>query len=417
MTNQRIVLLSSLSVIGFLVFFYFYWNGGENERNFLWYEDYENKGDEPYGTFILYELLKDKYAGKFVSIQRPIREVLDEERKTNTNYVFVGQKLHFGKNDLNKMTDYVKRGNTAFLSVKYFPDELIEFLQDEACDGLEVYFYEDLESVNLGLFDKPITENDEELDFTYRVRKQEQTYYWEYFAQLDCETPYEELGYIEAKEEEDYYSNFVRIKYGKGYFYLHTTPLAFSNFHLVDKKKLLYADQVFASLSNGKLYWDEHSKVSYSNENEPSRSPLKYILAQPSLRWAWYLLLLGVVIYFVFYSKRRQRAIPILPANINSSIEFAETTGRLYYQSENHFKLSKHIYNLFLTDLRRHYNVQLSEVNPAVFERISLKTGVPIKVVKEIFDLHQRFEFKKNISQEELIHFHQLIELFHKQRK
>ena len=89
--------------------------------------------------------------------------------------------------------------------------------------------------------------------------------------------------------------NFLKISYGNGAIFLHTTPLAFSNIELLDSAHVRYAEKALSHLQNGVIYWDTKSRVSrdvINNMNGNMRfdkeSPLKYILAQPSLRWAWF---------------------------------------------------------------------------------------------------------------------------------
>ena len=76
--------------------------------------------------------------------------------------------------------------------------------------------------------------------------------------------------------------------------------------------------------------------IIWSLNNQTSKvvsdSPLRFILSQPALKWAWYLLLAGVLIFIIFNLRRTQRPIPILPKNLNTSVEFVKTIGNLYYQ-------------------------------------------------------------------------------------
>ncbi|MEO1654618.1 MAG: hypothetical protein AAFU64_13820, partial [Bacteroidota bacterium] len=237
-----------------------------------------------------------------------------------------------------------------------------------------------------------------------------------YSRKEEIEDNITDLGYLQ-----DYGPNFIQIDYGEGVFLLHCSPIVFSNFHLRSEKKLEYAEKVLASLPREKVFWDEYSKVyRYENQSqqEMKNGPLNYILSQPSLRWAWYLILTGVLIFFIFFSKRRQRVIPILPEAVNSSIEYAETVGRLYYGSEDHFKLFTHQYQLFQADVRRLYQIQIpTKIEDEFIERLSLKSSVALPILKDIFSQKRRLEFKKELTNKELIDFYQLIDKFHKLRK
>ena len=145
----------------------------------------------------------------------------------------------------------------------------------------------------------------------------------------------------------DEFSNFARIKYGKGQLLLHTTPIAFSNFHLLREQNVEYAGRVFSHLVEGPIYWDNYSNVSlalarrmndlayynpYKTFND--EGPLQYILSQPALAWTWYLGLTLALLYLLFRAKRKQRVIPVLEPNHNTSLEFISTIGRLVFFTE-----------------------------------------------------------------------------------
>ena len=55
--------------------------------------------------------------------------------------------------------------------------------------------------------------------------------FYSYFDQVDSTTT-DVLGY-----DEKHRTNFVHLRAGKGNFYLHMEPLAFSNYFLLHKKK------------------------------------------------------------------------------------------------------------------------------------------------------------------------------------
>ena len=61
-------------------------------------------------------------------------------------------------------------------------------------------------------------------------------------------------------------------------------------------------------------------------------SPFYVLLREPPLRWAFYLALLGILLFCVFTARRRQRAIPVLTKPQNRNLEFVQLVGSLYWQ-------------------------------------------------------------------------------------
>ena len=146
-------------------------------------------------------------------------------------------------------------------------------------------------------------------------------YRWHYIDSVYlCE---KENAIVQLGTLNDTLTNFARIEFGEGYFYLHTTPLTLTNYHLLEEEGVAYAERLFSHLPKGDIYWDAFSRVSEAvglRQNEaqggdgeiPNETPLKYVLSQPSLAWAWYLSLVLGLLYLVFRAKRKQRMISYL---------------------------------------------------------------------------------------------------------
>jgi hypothetical protein len=242
------------------------------------------------------------------------------------------------------------------------------------------------------------------------------TYDWQcidggYFC--DSATPFIMLGYVDSN-----YVNYMQLPYGNGSFLFHTSPMVFANCEMLSKESLEYAGKVFSYLNDGDIYWDEYSKK-YERRSQagPSQSPLKYILSQPSLRWAWYLLLAATFLYIIFHAKRKQRAIPVLEPNINTSLEFVKTIGTLYYQQNNPKKICSHKMRLFLEFIRNRYYLQTNTMDEQLLQRISQKSALPLITIEKIFQKHKFIEACVSITEEDFIAFHQSLEYFYKNCK
>ena len=178
------------------------------------------------------------------------------------------------------------------------------------------------------------------------------------------------------------------------------------------------------------MYWDRESLLSPKASNKkradqpklPAKSPLEYIFSQDSLRWSWYMFMALGLIYIVFGAKRRQRKIPILETNRNTSLEFVETIGRLYFQQQDHKGIIKKQMHLFLAHLRQRYHLITRDLDDKLVERISVRSKVDKEVINDIFV--EYFRLKKvlqkpyaNVTAETLNNFYLLIERFHAEVK
>src|SRR6478609_1300331 len=80
---------SLLLVVILLVYF--------NRNQFNWNETYDINSKEPYGTYVMGELLKNYIPGeKFTVVKEPVNSILKKSgAKHNSTYVFVGESFPY----------------------------------------------------------------------------------------------------------------------------------------------------------------------------------------------------------------------------------------------------------------------------------------------------------------------------------
>lgn len=233
---------------------------------------------------------------------------------------------------------------------------------------------------------------------------------------------------ISLGEMNDSLSNFARAPYGKGHFYLHTTPIAFSNLALQEEKSLAYVEKVISHLDGKNVYYDTYSRVSegvsrrrnerenWMNNNRTfnTESELSYILSQPALRWAWYISLALTLFYLVFRAKRQQRIIPVTEENRNTSLEFVGTIGQLYFQQENHQKLAAQKFKLWQGFIRDKYRITTREFDAEFEKKLSAKSDVSQADIHAILTQYNLIQGATGIHSHTLIEFHETMERFYR---
>ena len=391
-------------------------------KRFDWYETYEIESKEPYGAYVIGEMLKTYYPEKkFTVLEGPMKKALEPNAKDgNRNYVFIGSNMYIDSLHTALLREFVERGNSAFICSGINTTELFDALFPDTCLYYEDDYYhsETDTSVVLNFFNEPFRK-EKGFKQTYVFKNQPDKYEWLCFdTSLFCgeKSNINALGYLNGG-----YYNFIKVHYGDGDFYIHSTPLAFSNYSLIQKENLEYASRVFSFIPAGDILWDEYSKIpgnlNFNSDLKSSQSPLRFILGQDGLRWAWYLSLLFLLLYAIFFSKRRQRIIPLIEPNTNTSLEYINIIGQLYYQSQNHKAICLHKMKLFQIFIRQRYFINISKPDHDIMRNISLKSQVPFEEIKNIFIEYYRINTPASVSSEELITFHQLIENFYKNCK
>lgn len=400
MDRKKLFIIIGVLLVG--VFLFFYFTKDRDARFFSWRETLRIDSKEPYGAYIFHQLLKSHFNDSFSLLESSLSDTISG-RQRNSLYVLLGQSGYYQYEDIDSLMSFVNAGNAAFIAVNAFPyDVSYEILTGE-CGVIESWVSRDAEMT--------LKNDSSRYWYTYVQNHEPADYYWNYLDSLTCPEQLEVLGHFDEKK-----ANFLRTRYGEGYFYFHTSPLVFTNYYLTDEEHLAYVESLLSYFPTEHIYWDEFSKLPFQAGNDQN-SPLKYILSEPALRWAWYLLLAGVLIYFIFYARRRQRVIPVLEANRNTSIEFAETMGYLYFEEQNHKKIADHKMNLFLAYVRNRYYLHTNNIDDQLIKKISMKSHVPESEVQKIFKEYQRLDFKVEISADELIGFHNMIESFYERSK
>ncbi|MDT8348035.1 MAG: DUF4350 domain-containing protein, partial [Flavobacteriaceae bacterium] len=120
-------------------------------------------------------------------------------------------------------------------------------------------------------------------------------------------------------------------------------PQAYTNYYLLNGNKD-YAALSFSYIQHRSLYWDNYKKAG----RIVITSPMRFVLSQTSLKWAYYLTIATLLVFVIFKAKREQRIIPVLAPLENSSVAFAKTVGSLYYQHKDYSDLIQKKTNYFL---------------------------------------------------------------------
>ena len=401
-----------------------------NRKPLDWRETYEESSKSPYGTFIIYELLQTYFPGEdFEMLSDSIRGKLPVAPADPANYVFIGEAMYMDSADVQTLLDFVAGGQKAFISSRTIPYDLMFYLYYDECND---FYWDDYTSLpdstaRLNLNHESLR-TDTGFVYKYIQKFRPKPYRWQYMeAYFFCE---EDNSLTELGRMNEDFINFAKVKYGEGTFYLHTTPIAFSNISMVEKQSLEYANRIFSHLDEGTIYWDGYSRISEMvgrRRNEAggntgerrlsNQSPLQYILDQPPLAWAWYLLLGAGLLYLFFRTKRRQRIIPVLEKNTNTSLEFLSTIGRLYFLQNNHRQLCLQKMKLFQSYIRERYHIQSRELDEEFLQKLSSVSEVPNETIEKILLMNKNIENSKFVSENTLIDFHLVMDQFYKKCK
>lgn len=398
MKNKYYILLSGIAVVLIALYFLV---GILNSAPYQWRHTLYCDDDNPYGTKYLFETLKQSRDSlDFVVLKDSVSgelNVLDQE----SVYLFIGHNYYFDSCGADQLRAFVENGNEVFFSVQqpFFSGssfyDVFDIFGEPKNLCIDSY-------VDTSINHKFCNDTSSLSYWFYYVRNGEfGEGVWYYFEECDpdSEPGFDSTFFVSTFN--DGYCNMLKFQFGKGAVYFFTNPIMLSNHYLAEKEGLDFANATLAQFNGKKIYWDEASKYPPPEIEESDivlpESILKYVFSQPGLKWAWYVLISGVLLFVIFRSKREQQIIPLMPENKNNSAEFVKSIALLYFYSGDHSKIVAEMMHQFLLFVKMKYGIKIkmnatekyvadlanvTEINPKVFSRI-FKLNIQLEVSNE----------------------------------
>ena len=176
----------------------------------------------------------------------------------------------------------------------------------------------------------------------------------------------------------------VRCAYGRGNIYLCTVPIAFTNQFVLRPATSQFAATALSYLPARATWWDEYQKQGRLG----NQSLLRLVSSHEALNTAWYLLIIGGLLFVLVKARRRQRIIPTIKPLPNNTLLFTRTVAGLYRQGRGHGPIAEKKITLFADYLRTRFQEPSPDFGDEAFrERLSQKSGVGRPKIDELLRL------------------------------
>ena len=391
---------AKIYIVAFLVLIFgFIYLESIKKQPVNWFPSYAAKHKIPYGTFILREELKSLFPSEEIKdIRIPPYIYLVDTTRVGT-YFFVDEALNFGNAEFLRLMKFVERGNDVFISTHGINIDTLNFeTKPLVSKNLEEKVFFKFENKAFKgkeySFDRP---------FTNQV-----------FTKIDTlnTTVLGITGYVNSQNERTEEGiNFVKYSYGKGNFYFHTFPELFTNYAILKSSNQQHTANVLSYLSDElPILWDAYYKTGKSR----IASPIYYLLSSKYLKWAYYMVLIGVLFFVIFEGKRKQRNIPILTPLKNQTVAFTRTIANMYFEKQAHKNIAEHKISYFLEFIRTKLHIPTTKIDATFYEYVASRSGNSYKSVEKIFQFFEQIHLKNQITNEELIMLNKIIENFKK---
>ncbi|NPA46650.1 MAG: DUF4350 domain-containing protein [Chlorobi bacterium] len=342
-----------------------------------WRPSFHKNDKIPFGTYVLYRELPRYFPGAQIRdiFFTPYEELDSIPEKTA--YLIINDEVKMGKKSLEKILQFVSRGNPVFIATHAFPKKLLDTLGVETAIHFEALT--DSTTLRAWLPRQRLTD-------TFRFRKGNGMFYFSGYPENTCV-----LGKEKPVKGDTVYTDFIRVPFGRGYFYLHTQPFWFTNYHMLKAPHEHYIAGVMARLNRPSVWWDNY----FVRAKRIIRHPLRYVFSQPALKWSWKLLFWSLVVFMLFGIKRTRRPIPVIHSPENKSVEFARTIAGFYKRFGNPHDIFRiKVRNLY-EYIREKYGLNPQAADPEFRRRLQARSGAGEKTVNRLFDHIARFEIRK----------------------
>lgn len=376
-----------------------------------WSISYSKNAKTPFGTSALFSMLPTIFQKKNIKIaETPLYNTLNKIAFQNYNYIIINNVFKPDTLDTRELLKFVSSGNKVFISANYFEGKFADALKLKTDPYFEL---ESISKTDSNLFSS-IYKTRDTVQINFSNQNLQKPSYYQYYKGIDGSylnsfdtTKSTVLGINKNKKV-----NFIKFTFGKGQIFINTLPEVFSNYHFVNIN-YSYVYKALSHLPDQSTIWDEYYKAG----NDKSDSPLRVIFNNSLLLKAYYLLVLSLLLFMIFGTKRKQRIIPILPPYKNTTLQFVDIVGTLYYQTGNHKNIADKKITYFLEYIRSEFQIKTTIYDDEFIKRIVCLSGIEEQKVRDLFYYFSGIRLKQKITQQELLKLNKMIEEFQKLSK
>jgi hypothetical protein len=364
----------------------------------------------PYGTYVAFRNLKHIFprASVFSSKYEPGYWDSLSIHESNQAFIAVCGRFDPDEGELKRLITFTENGNDVFISamkISYDAEKMIRCNTNVTL--LPSYFGDDLagygDSMNVSLHKPPF---DKTLKYSYSGKA-----YGSVFTGINEKTT-TVLGDGEDK------TNFIHLKAGKGNFYIHLSPMAFSNYFILHKNNIDYYEKALSVINPGvtKVMWDEYylNKRSSGDNPEKKKGWLAVLFRYPALKAALLTAIFALLLYVLLEMRRKQRIIPVITKPRNDSLDFVKTIGRLYYDKGDHKNLCRKMGAYFLEHVRNKYKLPTNLLDDVFVKTLQYKSGAGESEIRGIISFIKYLDEAEVIGNNQLTDFHKELESFYK---
>lgn len=391
MPNKKIYLIILTLTLGlFLLLEY------SKPKQLNWFPSYATHHKIPYGTYVVNQLMVQFFPKKTVEIsEQPIRFLTQKSPKGT--YLFVNQQVAFGETELDSLLHWTAKGNTLIIASQSFEDKLLDTLKLSTAtlysEELKPTFTCQLSNPNLQSKDTIILDKGNSKT---------------YFKTIDTLQTVV-ISIISKDQSAVNEINGIIQPFGKGTIILSTLPEAFTNYFILKDNNHSYTSGLLTYIDNETpIYVDAY----YKSGKSFYTSPMYIFLNNKPLKWAYYIAVIGCLLFIFFEGRRKQRAIPIRLQMQNQTVAFTKVVADMYFDKKHQHQIAIHKITYFKEYIRSVFNVNPQPKNTEWQDVLAQKTHHTTVEIQSLFEKITVLENKPNLTNKDLLVLNRLIEQF-----
>ncbi|MEO8590034.1 MAG: DUF4350 domain-containing protein [Flavobacteriales bacterium] len=351
-----------------------------------WSPSFSQNHRKPYGGQLVYERLKDLFPN-VRSVHDPVAIVADDAASAEKadgpiNLIYVNSSFALDKLDTERLLGLAAGGDHVLIAADRIDGQLADTLHLRM-DRKNWLVGQDTSDIRF-IGEQRIAEG---------VFRYARGFPGAYFTRFD--TSRTRVLAVDGAS----HPVLLHMRWGQGRIVLCSAPLAFSNYNLLKNRNVGFMAGALSLLPPNPVLWDEYYKAARTEAS----TPLRYILSQPALRWAWYLTLGLVLLFMIVHARRQQRAIPIVAPPRNATRELMHTVGRLYWHKGDHAGLARKMIAYFKEDVRSRTYMRTFGYDEATIAHLATKTGLSREDLTGRLTAIQRREEALHLSETDLL--------------
>lgn len=397
----------------------FFKGGGKYDDPKKWNASYRHTDAMPFGMELFDSVMATSLPNGYRYAKMPVDEACRADSTGRVSLAYIYSSAYFSDEEEKQLLAFAARGNNLLLVANNYPEDTYD---EESNTSLAKSL--GFSSIRFGDFDFS-----EFKDSLQGAAKDSIT--WTHGdGQVFHMTPQllsaglvnkdirnQKMATVEAifEDVDDYSSGKISVpvllqrNYGKGKIVIATNTLLFTNYGVLHPEISAYVGRVMALVADKPMvrFSDTYSMRQGEMDGQ-SPSPLSFLLKNKPTRWALFMALAAIVLFFIFRARRRQRVIPVMPLPENKSVEFARVLGTIYYRRGDHRDLLNKKYLHFAYEVRRRLFVDVTD--PAADQHtvaaLANVTGIPasdlqmqLRVIREALKPSDRQLDKEQLQQ------------------